>query len=154
MGIFELQEAPMHQDFVLEFPYRHSTGETIGRFLAGLKEQRKIWGQRVPGQGVVVPPHGYSEMSGKPSRDWVEVKDEGVVTAFAIVRHPIERLHPVSTPFAFVLVKLDGADTALAHVVKDDIGKIRVGSRVKAIWKDDGERVGSVLDIDCFRLSD
>ena len=27
---------PLHEDVVMEFPYKHSTGETIGRFLAGL----------------------------------------------------------------------------------------------------------------------
>ena len=53
---------PMYKDQVMEFPYKHSTGETVGRFLAGLKEQKTIWGQRVKGQGVVVPPMGYSEL--------------------------------------------------------------------------------------------
>ncbi len=154
MASSEPLEAPMHQDFVLEFPYRHSTGETIGRFLAGLKEQKTIWGQRIPGEGVVVPPHGYSELSGKAGRDWVEVKDEGIVTAVAIVHRPIERLHPASTAFAFVLVRLDGADTALAHIVKEDVERLRVGSRVRAVWKPDGERRGSLLDIDGFRLCD
>ena len=48
--------APMFQESTLAFPYKHSTGETIGRFLAGLKEQRTIWGQRTAGLGVVVPP--------------------------------------------------------------------------------------------------
>jgi len=41
----------MRLDVVSEFPYKHSTGETIGRFLAGLKEQKRIWGQRVAGLG-------------------------------------------------------------------------------------------------------
>jgi len=90
----------------------------IGRFLAGLKEQKKIWGQRVAGQGVVVPPLGYSEADGSAGGEWVEVKPTGVVTAVAIVREPIAGLHPFTAPFAFVLVKLDGADTALAHVVR------------------------------------
>jgi len=148
-----MTEAPMHQDSVMEFPYRHSTGETIGRFLAGLKEQKKIWGQRVAGQGVVVPPVGYSEIDGSAASEWVEVADRGVVTAFAIVHHPIERLHPFDRAFAFVLVKLDGADTALAHVVKDDLARVRVGAKVEAVWKPDGERVGSLRDIECFRLA-
>jgi len=148
-----MTEAPMHQDSVMEFPYRHSTGETIGRFLAGLKEQKKIWGQRVAGQGVVVPPVGYSEIDGSAASEWVEVADRGVVTAFAIVHHPIERLHPSDRAFAFVLVKLDGADTALAHVVKDDLARVRVGAKVEAVWKPDGERVGSLRDIECFRLA-
>src|SRR5205814_3914925 len=87
-------QAPLHQDYVMEFPYRHSTGETIGRFLAGLKEQKKIWGQRVAGQGVVVPPLGYSEIDGTDGADWVEVADVGTVTAYAIVHRPMTNLHP------------------------------------------------------------
>ena len=149
-----LDEAPMHQDFVMEFPYRHSTGETIGRFLAGLKDEKKIWGQRVAGQGVVVPPVGYSEVDGSAATEWVEVADRGVVSAFAIVHRPIARLHPFESPFAFVLVRLEGADTALAHVVKDGHEKLRVGASVEAVWKADGERVGSLRDIERFRLSD
>jgi hypothetical protein len=34
---------PMYAEVTMEFPYKHSTGETIGRFLAGLKEQQTIW---------------------------------------------------------------------------------------------------------------
>jgi uncharacterized OB-fold protein len=137
---------------VMEFPYKHSTGATVGRFLAGLKHQKKIWGQRVSGQGVVVPPTGYSEVDGSEGGEWVEVKETGTVTAVAVVRTPIERLHPSTSPFAFVLVRLDGADTALAHVVKDGFDKVKVGARVQAVWAGDDQRVGSVRDIDCFRL--
>lgn len=145
---------PMYQDQVMEFPYKHSTGETIGRFLAGLKEQQTIWGQRVAGQGVVVPPHGYSEHDASVAGEWVAVADTGVITAAAIVHQPIERLHPFSEPFAFVLVRLDGADTALAHVVRDGLDTVRVGARVQAEWKPAEERVGSVRDIVAFRVVD
>ncbi len=136
----------------MEFPYKHSTGETIGRFLAGLKEERTIWGQRAAGQGVVVPPLGYSEVDASPGGAWVRVEPRGVVTAVARVHRPIPGLHPVERPFAFVLVKLDGADTALAHVVTDDLDALRVGARVEAVWKPDGERVGSIRDIASFRV--
>ena len=144
--------APLHERRVMEFPYKHSTGPIIGRFLAGLKEQKKIWGQRVAGQGVVVPPVGYSETDGSTGGEWVEVRDTGVITAVAVVRTPIEGLHPFSTPFAFVLVRLDGADTALAHVVRDDLDKLRVGTRVAAVWAADEHRRGSIRDIAYFRL--
>lgn len=143
---------PMREQLVMEFPYKHSTGETIGRFLAGLKEQKRIWGQRVAEQGVVVPPLGYSEVDASEGGEWVEVRDEGSVTAVALVHHPIAKLHPFEQPFAFVLVKLDGADTALAHVVKDDLARLKIGCRVQAVWKADGERVGSIRDIECFRV--
>ena len=70
-----------------------------------------------------------------------------------MVCQPIERLHRFSEPFAFVLVKLDGADTAMAHVVKDDIDKLAVGVRVEAVWAPDEERSGTIWDIACFRIA-
>jgi len=142
----------MRLDVVSEFPYKHSTGETIGRFLAGLKEQKRIWGQRVGGLGVVVPPLGYSEVDGAAGGEWVEVKPTGVVTAVAVVHQAVDGLHPFPPPFAFVLVRLDGADTALAHVVKDGVERLRIGSRVEAVWAPDDERKGSIRDIACFRV--
>ncbi len=146
------ETAPMSERRTMEFPYKHSTGPVVGRFLAGLKDQKRIWGQRVAGQGVVVPPTGYSEVDASEGGEWVEVKDTGTVTAAAIVREPIEGLHPFSSPFAFVLVKLDGADTALAHVVKDDLDTLTVGARVQAVWAPAEQRRGSIRDIAHFRL--
>ena len=117
----EDRPAPMFQESTLAFPYKRSTGQTIGRFLAGLKEQKTIWGQRVAGLGVVVPPLGYSEADGSAAGEWVEVGTAGTVTAIAVVHEPIAGFHPSERPFAYVLVKLDGADTALAHVVTDGL---------------------------------
>ncbi len=142
----------MRQRLVLEFPYKHSTGEVVGRFLAGLKTQKQIWGRRVAGQGVVVPPVEYSDVDGSGEGEWVRVADAGVVTAVAVVTEPIERLHPFSTPFAFVLVRLDGADTAMAHIVRDDLERLRVGVRVQAVWAPDEQRQGTIRDIACFRV--
>jgi len=140
----------MPAEVTMEFPYKHSTGETIGRFLAGLKEQQTIWGQRVAGQGVVVPPLGYSELDASGAGEWVAVKPTGTVTAVAGVEKPLDGLHPSTSPFAFVLVKLDGADTALAHVVTDGHERVTVGSRVEAVWAE--ERTGTIRDIARFRL--
>jgi uncharacterized OB-fold protein len=102
--------------------------------------------------GVAVPPTDYSELDASPAGDWVAVKDSGTITAAAIVHHPLDRLHPFTEPFAYVLVKLDGADTAFAHVVKDDLKKVKVGARVQAVWAPDDQRTGHVRDIACFRV--
>ena len=71
----------MRLDVVSEFPYKHSTGETIGRFLAGLKEQKTIWGQRVRGLGVVVPPLGYSEADGSAGGELCDFEELGSCVA-------------------------------------------------------------------------
>ncbi len=39
-----------------------------------------------------------------------------------------------------MLVKLDGADTALAHIVTDELDTLKVGARVQAVWAADDER--------------
>src|SRR5262249_61853532 len=109
--------APMFADTTMEFPYKHSTGETIGRFLAGLKEQRRIWGQRVPGQGVVVPPVGYSETTGAEGGEWVAVANTGVVTAVAGVQEGGEGVRPPGGAVAFVLVGLGAGPTARRRIV-------------------------------------
>lgn len=148
-------EEPLEARQALEFPYKHSTGPVIGRFLAGLKEQGLIWGRRTKGLGVVVPPLGYSELDGSDDEGiWVQVADRGVVTAFAKVHQPLEGLHPCTTPFAFVLVKLEGADTPMAHIVTDGLDRLKVGSRVIAHWKPAEERIGSIKDIAAFRLAE
>jgi uncharacterized OB-fold protein len=147
-------DAPMFSDWTMEFPYKHSTGETIGRFLAGLRDQRRIWGQRVRGQGVIVPPLGYGEIDAAEGGEWVAVGNTGTVTAVAVVHEAVEGLHPAAAPFAFVLVRLDGADTALPHVVTEGVDRVRVGSRVEAVWRSDAERVGSIRDIAGFRPVD
>lgn len=136
----------------MQFPYKHSTGPVVGRFLAALKEQKRLWGQRVAGQGVVVPPVGYSETDASEAQEWVPVDDSGVVTAVAKVHQPIEGLHPSTEPFAYVLVKLDGADTAMPHIVTESIDRLTVGARVRAVWASDEERRGTWRDILQFRL--
>ncbi len=143
---------PMFAEQISEFVYKRSTGTDVGRFLAGLKEQKKIWGQRVAGLGVVVPPVGYSELDASPAGEWVEVGQRGVVTAVARVFDPIDKLHPCAHPFAFVLIRLDGADTALAHIVTEDLDRLFVGSRVEAVWAADDERRGTIRDIQSFRV--
>ncbi len=152
MRIQDFDTAPLTQRQILEFTYKHSTGPVVGRFLAALKEQKQIWGQRVAGGAVVVPPLGYSEWDASTAKEWVPVADEGTVVGIARVRQPMERLHPFTEPFAYILVRLDGADTALLHVTRGDWQRVEIGSRVRAVWKPDGERAGSILDIAEFRL--
>ena len=144
---------PMSQRMTVAFPYKRSTGEIVGRFLAGLKDQKKIWGRRVAGQGVVVPPQSYSEVDASAGGEWVEVADTGTVTAVAEVASPIADLHPASERFAFVLVKLDGADTAIAHIVRHGLDRLKVGSRVRAVWAPDDRRKGTIRDIEGFEIA-
>ena len=146
------REPVKYVDATIHLPYHYVAGDHKARYLRALKE-KKILGSRCSKTGkVFVPPLIVSPESFAPCEELVEVADRGVVTAVARVHTPIAGLHPCTTPFAFVLVKLDGADTAMAHVVRDGLDYLKVGSRVEAQWAPDEERVGSIRDIAGFRV--
>jgi uncharacterized OB-fold protein len=142
----------MDRDDVLEAPYRlaytyqRSTGPVIGRFLGGLRDAR-LEGVRTAGGGVMVPPLEY-EPDGAATGEPAAVGPGGVVTTWTWVAEP-RRTHPLQHPFAWALVQLDGASTAMLHAV--DAGAIehmRTGMRVSPRWR--MERTGSIRDLECF----
>ena len=131
----------------LEFPYRRSVGTVIGAFFTGLREQRLI-GVRARDGRVLVPPVEYDPESGESLDELVPVGPGGVVTTWAWVEKPRPK-HPLDRPFAWALVKLDGAASAMLHAV--DAGSaatMRTGMRVQPRWNPTPQ--GNIHDIVCF----
>lgn len=133
--------------YTLELPYRRSLGPVVGAFLTGLRDQR-VLGSRTAAGRVIVPPLEYDPDTGEAVDDLVEVAATGEVTTWAWVDEP-RRKHPFDRPFAWVMVRLDGADTALVHAL-DVAGPtdVHTGMRVQVRWAD--ERRGHITDIACF----
>ncbi len=133
---------------VLEFPFSRSTGPVIGAFMTALRDEAKILGATTATGKVIVPPLEYDPETGEATTGLVDVGSSGVVTTWAWVREPGPK-HPLAKPFAWALIKLDGADTALVHAV--DAGSpdaMSTGMRVTAHFKP--EREGHIRDISCF----
>ena len=133
--------------YVLEYAYHRSVGPVIGRFLAGLRD-RRIIGIRGADGRVLVPPQEYDPQTGEALTEFVDVASSGVVAAWTWITAPRPK-HPLQHPFAFALVRPDGADTAMLHCV--DAGSeatMHTGMRVRARWRD--ETTGAIGDIVCF----
>jgi uncharacterized OB-fold protein len=132
----------------MEFPYTRSTGPMVGAFLTGLRDKR-VLGVRDSAGRVVVPPPEYDAATAAvlPADGLVEVAAEGVVTSWSWNPKPRPG-QPFERPFAWVLVQLDGADTALLHVLDAPRESIRTGMRVRIRWA--AETVGFIHDIRCF----
>ena len=132
---------------VLEYPYTRTVGPIIGQFMTGLRDGR-IVGIRAADGRVLVPPTEYDPATGEDLDEIVAVGQAGTVTTWAWVGQPRPK-HPLDRPFAWALIRLDGADTAMLHVVDaGDESRMRTGMRVVARWRD--ERVGEIRDIACF----
>jgi uncharacterized OB-fold protein len=131
----------------LEYTYTRSVGPVIGRFLGELQE-RRIVGVRTAAGRVLVPPQEYDPETGDAVGDFVEVGPGGVVETWAWVAAPRAK-HPLQRPFAFALIRLDGANTAMLHVVDGgDESRMASGMRVRPRWRD--ETLGEIHDIVCF----
>ena len=136
---------------IIEYPFKRTTGPVIGAFLTGLREKVLV-GSRAADGRVIVPPAEFDPVSGEDLTEIVEVGPQGVITTWAWVAEPHAK-HPLADPFAWVLVKLDGADTPmLGALVAPGIDAVSTGARVEPVWAD--EREGHIDDITHWVLVD
>ncbi|SDC68624.1 hypothetical protein SAMN05444580_101583 [Rhodococcus tukisamuensis] len=143
----QVAEQPLSAPLNLKFDYTRSVGPTIGAFVTGLRDRRVV-GVRGSDGRVHVPPPEFDPATHEPMTDFVEVSDTGTVVSWTWMPEPIEG-QPLRHPFAWALVKLDGADTSILHAV--DAGTpdaMSTGMRVRVRWAD--ERTGHIRDIACF----
>jgi uncharacterized OB-fold protein len=115
--------------------------------LTGLRD-RKIVASRTAAGRVLCPPLEYDPDTGEAVDEIVDLSDAGTVRSWSWVSEPL-RKHPLDRPFAWALVQIDGADTALLHALDAPTADaVSTGMRVKVRWKD--ERIGHISDIACF----
>ncbi len=115
--------------------------------MTGLRDHRILGGRAADGR-VHVPPLEYDPATAERLTDLVEVATEGTVVSWSWMAEPIEG-QPLTHPFAWALVRLDGADTPMLHAVDTvSAANTRTGMRVRARWAD--RTIGSIRDIACF----
>jgi uncharacterized protein len=142
-------EPPLSAPLTLSFDYTRSVGPTLSKFFTALREHR-VLGVRGSDGRVHVPPAEYDPVTYQPLGEMVPVSAVGTVVSWSWQAEPLEG-QPLDRPFAWALIKLDGADTPLIHAV--DAGEpegIRTGARVHVHWAD--EPVGAITDIAYFAL--
>jgi uncharacterized OB-fold protein len=127
-------------DLSVDARYTHAAGSVRSRFLSALRDECEILAGRCTRCAlVVVPPDEHCDACGGAIGELVRVGPNGVVAGLTVISTP--------APFAFVRVRLDGADTDLVHVARDLTG-LRHGTRVRPVWS--SERTGTIRDIACF----
>ncbi|MEO9220654.1 MAG: OB-fold domain-containing protein [Mycobacteriaceae bacterium] len=135
----------------IAFDYTRSLGTTLGPFMTALREHRII-GARSSSGTVYVPPAEYDPRTAEPLTNFVDVASTGTVLSWSWNPHPDDG-QPLTHPFAWALVRLDGADTAMLHAVDVTAPEhMTTGMRVRARWA--VETVGRIHDIACFEPED
>lgn len=135
---------------VLQYPYRRATGQILGRFFTEIRDNGRFLGTKTSSGNVLCPPVEVDPDTLKDLSvdDLVEVGPAGCVTCWTWLSEPRPG-NPLQRPFAWALIKLDGADSALLHAI--DSGSesaMRTGMRVVPRFSD--ERNGGIRDVACF----
>ena len=139
----EILQAPL----VLEYPFSRTTGPVIGAFMTGLREGVIVGVRRADGS-VLVPPTEYDPETGEPLTEIVEVGQSGEVVSWTW-NTTVRAQQPFDAPFAWALIRLDGAATPMLHaLLVDGPEAISIGMRVTARWKE--EREGHITDLAGF----
>ncbi|MGH3563031.1 MAG: Zn-ribbon domain-containing OB-fold protein [Mycobacterium sp.] len=138
----------------IELEIQHSASYPESAYLRALREG-KLLGARTGKDGkVYFPAREADPATGQPLTDFVEVSDKGTVTTFAIINIPFvgQRIKP---PYVAAYVLLDGADIPFLTLVSEvDAHEVRMGMRVKAVWKPREEWGYGMDNIEYFRPTD
>ena len=136
----------------IKVPYTWWVGETGTDFFNAIRDDKTITGSFCPNcNQVFVPPRKTCGRCFKQDLELRKLGSSGVLTSFTIPRRKSD-LAPREGLFAYGIIKLDGADVGLVHLVAGfEDGALKTGLKVEAVFKED--RQGNILDIEYFRPS-
>lgn len=131
--------------------HRYTVGVAGERVLRELKDNGRLLGTRCSAcQVTYAPARLYCEQCLTRLDDWVPIPLEGTLASYTIVSQDVDG-QSLSAPVIVGLIQLDQASGYFVHRlggVSPD--QLRVGQRVKAKLRPNGERAGSINDIEHF----
>ncbi len=143
--------------FAYPMPYEWSIGLYGSRFFHEIMKNRRFIGIKCVGCGkVYVPPRRVCGPCFRELHELVPLSDTGVITAFSVVNYPFIDPNTGSQrpiPYTYGYIQLDGADNIFSHIINEmDLSKIKVGMKVRAVFKDRAEMKGNIEDIKYFEI--
>ncbi len=129
---------------------RYTYGLAGEKFFRAIKDDAHILGTYCPKcDHTYVPAAAFCERCLSALDEWVNVGIEGEVVTFTLLNVNLDG-SPSDEPEIIVFVRF--GDGGMIHrLCLPDAGEVEIGMQVKAVFKPDTDRVGSILDIDCFK---
>ena len=148
----EKEYGPLEVDQHITAHSRYYAGKIGSLFYTTLRDHKKFLGIKCETCNKVFwPPRGtcgrcFSQLS---EADMVEIGPNGILETFTKVTYD-EPVHPRKAPFIYGIIKLDGADTGMAHFI-DEVAfeQLETGMRLQPVFEE--ERKANILDIKHFK---
>ncbi len=153
--IKDVKDVP-YVDYKPEINYSWDNGQALTTYLEGFRAG-KIRGSKCPLCGrMMIPARAFCEVCNlKEVTDYYDLPDTGTVKTFTLsnVDWDSSMLGDGKVNI-FAVIEIDGTqeNMGLVHRMMDvDPKDVEIGMRVKAVWKPEKDRTGSVMDLDYFR---
>jgi uncharacterized OB-fold protein len=128
--------------------YAWDAGIGYGKYFSALKEGKIIGTKCNKCRRVLLPARVFCEICFRTVDDWIQLKDTGVVNTFSIA-YTDTMANRIKEPKLPALIEIDGSGgVAIMHLLGEvDPKKIKIGMKVKAVWKPEQQREGAITDI-------
>jgi hypothetical protein len=150
---FEEMKKGFHTEWDPACKYAWDCGIGIGRYLEELKNGKLIARKCNKCGRVMIPPRIFCELCFKTTDEWVYVKDTGKVITFSICYITWDMIK-LKKPEIPAVIAIDGASEGMGilHLLGNvNHKKVKVGMKVRAVWKPERERTGAITDIKYFK---
>ena len=146
----EKKYAPLEVDQRLKANSNYYAGKMGSLFYVNLRDEKTLIGTHCPKcKKVFWPPRATCGVCFSSLTEIVEIGPYGTVETFTTVVYS-ESIHPRKAPFIIGVIKLDGADTGMTHLIDEvNFEDLRIGMRVIPVFEK--ERKGNILDIKYFK---
>jgi uncharacterized OB-fold protein len=129
---------PFEVDQHITVESNYYAGVIGSQFFVTLRDKKKILGTRCNTCNLVYfPPRSicgrcFSKLT---EDDIVEIGPNGTLETFTRVNYS-EPVHPHKAPFIYGIIKLDGADTGMAHFIDEvNFNDLYIGMRVEPVFE-------------------
>ena len=124
------------------------SGMGYGRYLAEFKKGNIIGTRCNKCRRVLLPARVFCEWCFRPVDEWVYLKDTGTINTFSVA-YTDWMANRIKEPRIPAIIDIDGSDgVGIMHLIGEvDPKQVKIGMKVKAVWKPEEEREGSVTDI-------
>ncbi len=157
MGIDRKDTELLTVTFDKGMPYEWSIGKYGSRFFQEIREHRRFLGIRCPKcKRVLVPPRRICGQCFQELDELVELSDTGTIMAFSVVNYPF--IDPATgtqrpIPYTYGYINIDGSDNIFSHIINEtDENRIKVGMKVRAVFRQSQEMQGNIQDIKYFEI--
>lgn len=142
--------------YKLDLAYNHAYGPYYGRMFDELGSHGRLMGSRCAAcHRVLLPARAICDVCFSRTDQFDDVADTGVLQAYSVIHMEFVG-QTRKPPYVYAEIVLDGSSTRLIHTVAGDFDianageHLHVGMKVKAVWREQSERTGTLEDISHF----